>query len=381
MAHSIHLRLLLAIYSLRLVTPFQIRAKQSQHHASFISHTPIHTQIQQATPISPLFATATDDSPSKPKPIKRPWDVDACMYRRNDGNWKPRININDVTIGQRLLCSKLSKELRDGKTGAKIFFECGVGRIDPKTKRWMYVNGMVRITQKPKQKATMITKRIQRISTFSSKGKKDLDKPLLVPLFVSRVYPEKGMLELVPKREDIPPPPEKNAPKRISAGSLTAGMEVTGRVTKVVPFGAFIDVNANRGGLLHIQTIADTLGTYVDGVAGMKALCGLEVGAQVNVSVLSNERKRLAFDFTKDVKDAMEEEREEEARLDAEEEARLAFGVEDDAVDTNTGYEIGEDEAAAWAEFGAIGGDGDGSEDDEPDEMDDIEQTLGLNFY
>lgn len=375
MAHSIHLRLLLAIYSLRLVTPFQVRAKYSQYHASFISHTPIHTQIQQATPISPLFATATDDSPSKP--IKRPWDDDACMYRRNDGNWKARININDVTIGQRLLCSKLSKELRDGKTGAKIFFECGVGRIDPKNNRWRYVNGMVRITQKPNQKANMITKRIQRISTFSSKGKKDADKPLLIPLFVSRIYPEQGRLELVPNREDIPPPPEKNAPKRISAGSLKPGMEVTGRVTKVVAYGAFIDVNANRGGLLHIQTIADTLGTYVDGVAGMKALCGLEVGAQVNVSVLRNERKRLAFDFTKDVKDAMEEEREEEARLDAEEEARLAFGVEDDEV--NAGYEIGEDEAAAWAEFGAIGGDG--FEDDEPDEMDDIEQTLGLNFY
>lgn len=407
---STHVQLILlslcSFYS--LVSSFQFNSRPCFHKnrshitAYNINSSPLQREnAQKILSLQSLFSTNDNTNvvedivtippqskKSKQKKRKEYENSDVCMYRRNDGNWRQRKNIDDLHIGQKLFCSKLPNDLRKGKTGAKIFFECGVGRVNPTTKRWNIVNGMVRITNKPNQKATMINKRIKRLetSTLSTYKKDENSKPLLISLYVSNIRIDTGALELVPKMEDILVEDDgttKQKPKMFSASKLQIGDELTGKVKKVVPYGAFIDVGANRMGLLHIKTIANFLGCFVNGVKGMKEYCDIEVGAEVKVSVQSNERKRLALDFTEDLKKLREDEKKEEAAKEAE---RIASeNAASDSLtftDEENLYDVEADEAAAWAEFDSIQyNDNSDQDDDLDDEMDEIEHSLGLNFY
>jgi predicted RNA-binding protein with RPS1 domain len=105
--------------------------------------------------------------------------------------------------------------------------------------------------------------------------------------------------EEVPRKEDL---------KKVSVSSLKPGQEVVGEINKLAPYGALVDVGANRDGLLHIQKVADLYGSYIDKEKGL-VKAGLERGARIRVQVESNEKKRLFLDFTPAVKEEAEKDR------------------------------------------------------------------------
>ena len=54
--------------------------------------------------------------------------------RARGPRWQPRVHLDDLKVGDRLDGAHVVQELLDGKTGPKIFVECGVGRTSPKKK-------------------------------------------------------------------------------------------------------------------------------------------------------------------------------------------------------------------------------------------------------
>lgn len=150
------------------------------------------------------------------------------------------------------------------------------------------------------------------------------------------------------------------------------------QVVQVRSYGVFVDVGVSRLGLLHINTVADFFGTYIDKKKGLRK-AGLEEGAEIKVSVQSNQRKRLALDFTEDSK--MEMQREKES-VDSLKESIGESKESDIVLETPLEDLKDDEEAGMWAEF-AIAPDY-GDDDDECSDYDeerDIESSLGLDFY
>eukprot|EP00578_Thalassiosira_sp_NH16_P014934 CAMPEP_0181106618 /NCGR_PEP_ID=MMETSP1071-20121207/16627_1 /TAXON_ID=35127 /ORGANISM="Thalassiosira sp., Strain NH16" /LENGTH=405 /DNA_ID=CAMNT_0023190035 /DNA_START=27 /DNA_END=1244 /DNA_ORIENTATION=+ len=256
-----------------------------------------------------------------------------CYYRRIDGHWRPRKDLRRLSIGERLFATRLAaSDLLDGKTGPKVFLDCGAGIINTKGK-WSIANGMVRIGRRGMKKS-VVRKKLQKIPPNT-----------LIEVYVSKIRVEEGTLEVCLRREDALKSIGSIHNDRIPASSLEEGTELTGTVRQVTPYGVFVDVNANRNGLVHISKVAQRQDKYVNKEEGLKKL-GLNTGSSVNVVVLSNRRKRLELDLAP--------EREEDAgKVSAE------VGSDDDRI---------EDEAAAWAAYGAdegSDGGGDVADDDE----------------
>jgi len=301
-------------------------------------------------------------------------ETKTCFYRAPISNqWQPRINVNDLKIGQHLN-GTVVQELLDGTTGPKLFLDCGVGRIDAHGD-WQICNGMMRLGGRG-NKISVTRKRATR-----------LRRKALVEVIVSRVYPESARFEVITEDTALEEPPQL-----VPASSLQPNQELVGTVTKVMPFGVFVDVGANRKGLLHIQKVADLYQRYIDKEKGLEE-AGLERGARIRVAVLSNEHKRLFLDFTDDVKQsAQEEAKQEEAEAvvtatvaTAEEALSTAVKEEQDSDDsTESSYgDLSEEEAAAWAAYGAMGEESeqDYIDNEEYDEDRDIEDALGLGSY
>ena len=272
----------------------------------------------------------------------------------------------ELSVGEKLLGRKVDGcDLLDGKTGPKIFFECGVGRVDPQG-RWHIVNGMLRLGRKGARKS-VTAKRVKRLT----------DK--VVDLYVTRIDRATGKLEVTTSAE-LAEEASQGKPK-VPASSLKEGDELVGTVVRVEDYGVLVDVGANRLGLLHIQTVADLFGKYIDKARGL-ALVGLERGAQISVAVSSNEKKRLFLDFTIATKNEAHQQklREEEERAQIKE-------VEEKEKSADESMSIASDEAAAWAAY-----DDNGTADaadwesfaaagDTYDEDDDIEDALGIGSY
>merc|ERR1719203_2563385 len=122
-------------------------------------------------------ATATKTSP---KP---------CSYRYSENSrWMKRVELKDLKVGQQLKGIKLNQDLLNGKTGPKVFFECGVGRIDA-NQNWQIVNGMCRLGTRFKPKASVIRKRI-------SKLKKQAQMLEPIDLYVSKIRLDNQQLEV-----------------------------------------------------------------------------------------------------------------------------------------------------------------------------------------
>jgi predicted RNA-binding protein with RPS1 domain len=238
--------------------------------------------------IRPSGTNAAVDTPQgKPPP--------PCFYKSaSTGSWKERINLSDLRLGDELVDCVVVQELFDGKSGPKVFCDCGVGRFAPgrggaggdenEQGGWKIVNAMLRLDRK-ESAARKRAARLKKRRHFTA--------------YVSRIRLDNQRLEvslspdLVAMRED-----RKKAP----ASKLVVGQEVVGSVVRIEPFGVFVDVGANRLGLLHIQKVADLYGHYIDKEKGLVA-AGLERGARVRLQVSSNDRQRLSLDFTDDVKD------------------------------------------------------------------------------
>lgn len=317
--------------------------------------------------------------------------IQPCFWRVPTGAWKQRINVDDLSVGQKLT-GILVQELPDAKTGPKVWFDCGVGRIEAGS--WKIVTGMHRIRER---KESVLVKKVARL-----RKKRDG-----VDLWVSRIYPANRMFEVVTREEDVP----TTRPVVISASSLQPKQEMIGKVVRIEPYGVFVDVGANRDGLLHIQKVADLFGSYIDKEGGLIE-AGLEKGAKIRVVVANNEAKRLFLDFPDDVKADAEKERaeREQGKLErrkisepdkaslsgvlSEEEAAawIAFATGDSqsiaSISSSAGDGVSAEEAAAWA---LRAGDNDVEEDDDDDDDDyydddddedrNIEDALGIGMY
>lgn len=303
-------------------------------------------------------------------PIEKPcfWKAEAVGSK-----WKERINLRDLQVGQKLT-GHVVQELLEGKTGPKLFIECGVGRTNSKGE-WSIVNGMLRLGR---SKISVAKKRAARLR------KKDE-----IEVYVSRVQIGCGRLEVCSSLDEVD---KYRGDPKIPISAIKAGQEVTGVVTRLLPFGAIVDIGANRDGLLHIKKVADLYGKYIDKEKGL-AEAGLERGAKVRLQVESNEDKRLFLDFTCDVKDEAEKDL-AEASSSKSKNAPNQKAATENAIDMST------EELAEWAAYASQEGTiadsddsanqvdpDDGNEDDSEDDYDDydeerdIEDSLGLGFY
>jgi predicted RNA-binding protein with RPS1 domain len=298
-----------------------------------------------------------------------------CFWKpkRPKARWQERILIQNLKVGQEL-SGHLVEELLEGKTGPKLFFECGVGRTNPKTGKWSIVNGMLRLDR---GKVSVTKKRAARYR------KKDQ-----VPLFVARIQPECAQLEVCTDVADLKK--YANVSPKVSITSLVANQEVVGEVVKLMPYGAVVDVGASRRGLLHITKVADLYGRFINKEKGLEE-AGLEKGSKVRLKVASNDKRRLSLAFTDDV-------------IEAAQKTRIRDSARDDSI---VSAEIPEEELAAWEEYAKSrsridyeisadfpyengidneGADADAEDecredDEEYDEDTDIEDALGIGMY
>jgi len=72
-------------------------------------------------------------------------------------------------------------------------------------------------------------------------------------------------------------------------GDLKPGMIIKGKVTRLAPFGAFVDVGVGRDGLVHISELASG---FVDTPSEI-----VSVGEEVDVKVLSVDRARRQIEL------------------------------------------------------------------------------------
>jgi len=328
-----------------------------------------------------------EEAPTKTETTSTENSTKPCYWKHKDGPntknknwWIERIKLEDLTIGQELLGHVVQDNL-DARTGPKLYFECGIGRINPKTGDWSIVNGMLRLDR---GKPSVSKKRAAR---FRQKDR--------VPLFVFRIQTECGRLEVCAKIETV----EKYNKPKTSVATLKKDQEVVGKVVKVYPYGVIVDIGANVNGLLHISKVARMMNKYVDKEEGLKN-AGLERGAKVRLTVESVEKRRLSLDFTDDVKEDSHREREEK------EKQKQLSGVDESSSSSSSSdnnLQQSSDELDAWAAYAAneetqkeVGVNNERSSDDaesddddyDYDEYDDrydeemdIESSLGLDMY
>ncbi|KAL7437797.1 hypothetical protein ACHAXM_005840 [Skeletonema potamos] len=286
-----------------------------------------------------------------------------CYYKRIDGSWKPRKELSRLRVGERLFATRLPEcDLLEGKTGPKLFLECGVGR---KTKgNWKIVNGMLRIPGKKGMKPSVVRKKVKNIPSDS-----------LIEVYVSKIRLEHDSFEVCLNREDAL---SRYKEQKVSASKFTPGQLLSGVVRDVLPYGVFVDIGASRKGLIHITNVAKSRDCYINKEEGLKS-AGLARGSHVRVVVLNNEKKRLEFDLYEAEKAPIAEESLDETAIgfsEGDEEA-LAWGAyNDERTD-----EISAEEADMWAAYAAYENSAEDEENDYYDEDEEIEDALGIGSY
>ena len=223
-------------------------------------------------------------------------------------------------------------------------------------------------------------KRGIKASIVRKKLLKNIPPESLIEVYVSKIRVEEGTFEVCLNREEALEIGESSFKRRtlISASTLQIGDELNGIVNNVTPYGVFVDVNANRNGLLHISKVAKQRDAYVAKEEGLKAL-GLGRGSPINVIVVSNERKRLELDLAPPSSSSPIN-AEESLSGDDDVESSINSESIEEKVD-----EISDEEAAMWAAYAIDNTDDDedeyDEEDDEYDEDTDIEDALGIGYY
>jgi len=339
------------------VPTFQHNHQQPPHHYS--------RSTRRRNGCTSLTATATSNDVSDSKKSKS----GECYYKRIDGSWKPRKELSSLFVGERLFATRLPKcDLLDGKTGPKLFFECGVGK---KTRgEWSIVNGMLRIPGKRGIKPSVIRKKAKKIPNDS-----------LIEVYVSKIRLDHGSFEVCLSREEALSSYKK---EKVSASKLMPGEQLSGVVRDVRPYGVFVDVGANRKGLIHISTVAKSQDCYINKEEGLKS-AGFARGSPVQVVVLNNEKKRLEFDLYVPEEEPIPDESSDETTTielkSEEDEEALAWG----AYNNEPTKEISTVEADMWAAYAANESNNaeedDDDDDDYYDEDEDIEDALGIGSY
>lgn len=213
-------------------------------------------------------------------------------------------------------------------------------------------------------------------TSLARKKAQKLPPDNMIEVYVSRIKIDEGALEVCLNRDEAL---EKGSMgSKIPASSLKLGDVLTGIVKNVTPYGVFVDVNANRNGLLHISKVAKQQDAYVSKEDGLKKL-GLDRGSPVNVVVISNDRKRLEFDLAPALVSKnglrVEDSGDYDAHLDSplsntiygltNEDAAASGAFEVDGGVINESNNIGDDEAAMWAAYALDSSISDAGDDDD----------------
>lgn len=329
------------------------------HAVPTSQHCPHHKS--KTRPVSITTTAASNDSVSSTKS-----ESGECYYRRIDGPWRPRKELHNLFIGERLFATRLpSCDLLEGKTGPKVFLECGVGRKS-KGGKWSIVNGMLRIG-----------KRGMKTSVARKKGKK-IPPDSLVEVYVSKLRLDHGSFEVCLSREEAL---SSYKEKKIPCSSLKPGEKLSGKVKNIHDYGVFVDVGANRNGLIHISKVATAQNRYINKKEGLKS-AGLTRGSTVRVIVLSNEKKRLQLDLVTEEEQSPEDDRSDVSTTKdlADSEEALAWA----AYNSNESTEdISTEEADMWAAYAAYENVEEEEDDDDDyyDEDEEIEDALGIGSY
>ncbi len=98
------------------------------------------------------------------------------------------------------------------------------------------------------------------------------------PLWVKKVDRSRERISLT-----MVEPPER------AFGDLRPGLIIKGKVTRLAPFGAFVDIGVGRDGLVHISELAPG---YVENPSEI-----VSVGEEVEVKVLSVDRDRREIEL------------------------------------------------------------------------------------
>jgi predicted RNA-binding protein with RPS1 domain len=245
------------------------------------------------SPQTSLHSTTTDNTADTKERLKeKGWafDDNACVYKRIDGQWKRRKELSELKLGQRLWGHKLQTcDLLDGKTGPKVFFDCGVGDVDASGK-WQILHGMMRLGPRGMRK-TVVTKRLRKF--IPPPPSKDDDRkakpplPPLVPLYVSSIDLATKRFQVAASLEDAETQAKKQqSAKKIPFGSLKPGQEIEGEIIRVKPYGAIIDIGAQIPGILHITRVRELMGKHIEQEKGMQEVAGIVLKAKVRVSIL-----------------------------------------------------------------------------------------------
>lgn len=131
-----------------------------------------------------------------------------------------------------------------------------------------------------------------------------------VNVWVRRVDPATNRIDLTMKE-----------PLGVEWSDLKPGMDITGKVVRIEKFGAFVELGAERPGLLHVSEMA------VDYVADPRDK--VNVGDEIQVRILNVDRKKKKIDLSLKV---------------YEEESRAAEKAETSAAMANPGAEDNEEE-------------------------------------
>lgn len=230
-------------------------------------------------------------------------------------------------------------------------------------------------------------------SIARKRTQKSMPPDALVEVYVSRISLAEGTLEVCLNREEALTTTTTTAMgsskrRKTSASSLQVGDEIDGIVSNVTPYGVFVDVHANRNGLLHISKVAKQKGAYVAKEDGLKEL-GLGRGSQVSVVVVSNEKKRLELDLAPptppvfDGDSSHDEERAESSAMTASSdfsENYEAYGAGGSINQVDDNY-VSDEEAAMWAAYSINETEDESEDDEEYDEDTDIEDALGIGTW
>lgn len=100
-----------------------------------------------------------------------------------------------------------------------------------------------------------------------------------VTVWVTKVDPEKGRIGLTMVK-----PPDKEW------GELAKGQILTGTVTRLENYGAFVDIGAERAGLLHVREMATGYVGHPSEIA--------KVGDEIEVRILEIDRRKKRIDLT-----------------------------------------------------------------------------------
>jgi predicted RNA-binding protein with RPS1 domain len=343
-----------------ILTPITRRRKHNSSLKSTSSPSP-------SSPLPSPEVNTADEQNNAEGPKKSFWKPKGAKTW-----WVERKNLDDLEVGEELY-GHVVDELLTGKTGPKLYFDCGVGRTDKKGS-WHIVNGMMRLDR---SKVSVARKRAAR---YRSKDR--------VPLYVSRIQKECARFEVCASPEEADTYSQQKP--KIPVASLEPGQEVEGTICKLYPYGAIVDVGANRRGLLHIKKVAALYQHYIDKEKGLFE-AGVERGARVRLMVESVTDKRLFLDFTPDVREAAQEVFNkskksspltwQETSNDDDDDGFLREDLQDWQEYANQQTSLETTAQNIDVDDHDISYDEDAEDDDEYDEDSDIEEALGLDTY